>query len=98
MGLSKERRGIFVQALWLEQMGRCCYCGVQMIPRGRRLRDQRPTNNPLDTTLEHITPQAAGGKHEYQNLALSCQRCNHKRADKAFIGPLFAPHLKGTEP
>ncbi|MGB0561083.1 MAG: HNH endonuclease [Spirulinaceae cyanobacterium] len=50
--------------------------------------------------IEHIIPQAAGGKTEFENLCLACPTCNrHKATRQTAIDPetqtqhpLFHPH------
>ncbi len=32
-----------------------------------------------DFSVEHITPRAAGGTHDLENLAMSCQGCNNRK-------------------
>jgi len=49
----------------LEKWGRqCAYCGVKDVP----------------LQIEHIRPRAKGGSNSISNLALSCEKCNTKKA------------------
>ena len=49
--------------------------------------------------IEHITPQAAGGSDDLDNLALACPGCNLKKSDRVTVTdpdtrqqvPLFNP-------
>ncbi len=67
------RQGIRL-LLRAKQNGKCCYCERPMriweakTPRGGLPKDAE--------TLEHLCRQADGGKHNADNLALSCHECN----------------------
>ena len=43
---------------------------------------------PEDATLEHIQPLSEGGSSHQDNLAISHDRCNHKRHAKAALVPV----------
>lgn len=53
------------------QNWKCCWCGCQTIE------DPKKANS---ATIEHVIPKARGGTDDWDNLAMSCQRCNTKRA------------------
>lgn len=52
--------------------GRCIHCNRKLVVE----LDGRATKS---VTIEHIVPQSAGGNDELPNLALACDRCNHKK-------------------
>jgi 5-methylcytosine-specific restriction endonuclease McrA len=33
-------------------------------------------------TIDHVTPKAHGGKHEWANVVAACSPCNHYKADR----------------
>lgn len=52
------------------QNWRCCWCGTEC----------RPEPNLKDSaTIEHVTPKSLGGSDDWDNLAMACAYCNHKR-------------------
>jgi 5-methylcytosine-specific restriction endonuclease McrA len=64
-------------------------CQLCLGPVDRRLR----IGNPLCATLDHVLPQAHGGKHDLENLQLAHAICNHVRGDlpmKFVVHALFA--------
>lgn len=46
----------------------CQYCGKQL--------------NTRNATVDHILPQAKGGKNSYANCVCSCKTCNQWKGDK----------------
>ena len=36
----------------------------------------------LGLTLDHVIPQARGGRHEPRNLVPACRRCNGRKATR----------------
>lgn len=42
----------------------CAYCQTSVRNTGQHL------------TIDHVTPQSAGGETEFDNLCLACRRCN----------------------
>lgn len=61
----------------------CAYCGCSL---------------DLDTaTIDHIVPQAKGGKTSWENCTVACKNCNHKKGDSPPEGP-FKPKRKAKEP
>lgn len=71
------------------QNWKCCWCGQDTdINSGQK--------NSI--TLEHVTPKSEGGKDEWENSAMACYACNHKRGTQsieAFIASGFKPQGKG---
>ena len=49
------------------QNGMCYYCGDPLV-------------HGITTHLDHLTPHSRGGPHSFDNVALSCQTCNLKKA------------------
>jgi 5-methylcytosine-specific restriction endonuclease McrA len=47
---------------------KCQYCGKEL--------------NSRNATVDHILPQARGGKNSYTNCVCSCKTCNQWKADK----------------
>ncbi len=33
-------------------------------------------------TIDHVVPRSRGGKHDWENCVASCNRCNHRKADR----------------
>jgi 5-methylcytosine-specific restriction endonuclease McrA len=33
-------------------------------------------------TFEHVLPRSRGGRHVWENVVLSCERCNHSKGDR----------------
>lgn len=60
-----------------KQEGRCCYCGVTMLPPQAPKKNSPP--HPDSETLEHLRRLIDGGSNRRDNLALSCWRCNNER-------------------
>jgi 5-methylcytosine-specific restriction enzyme A len=54
---------------------RCYYCYV-IVSR------ELPETNPTKATIDHIIPICEGGNSDYENLVLSCYKCNQRRANK----------------
>ena len=53
------------------QNWKCCWCGCETDP----VHDKRNS-----ATIEHVIPRSQGGTDDPDNLAMSCSRCNNKRA------------------
>jgi len=60
--------------LWNKTQGLCFWCGQKTLDL-----DKRDTKNPLNPTLDHVIPKAAGGKKEEGNIVLACKSCNDVR-------------------
>jgi len=58
-------------AIYLRDRFTCVYC----------LRDLHDAN-PMDITLDHITPDSRGGSNDPRNLVTACRSCNCSRQDK----------------
>lgn len=75
-----ERRRLRTQ-LWEAQGGLCCWCD--------RMMNRQPGSDahpePLNVTLEHLTPRNLGGTDAIENLAAACFECNQNRADLPLI-------------
>lgn len=64
------------------QNWRCCWCGKKT--------ELGAENKGNSATLEHIIPVSKGGTNDFENLALACFKCNHKRGDMSiddFMNP-----------
>lgn len=48
-------------------------------------------------TVDHVVPQAKGGKTNWENCVCACSKCNHEKADNPPIGR-FKPKVKPREP
>lgn len=59
--------------LGAKQGNKCCYCHVTLTWQ------LKTPLKPTCATLEHIIPLAAGGANHFDNLAVSCNRCNGRR-------------------
>jgi len=78
----KVTHGVWMRTRLAEaQNWRCCWCGRPVsIFRGRR----------DSATIEHVTPKSEGGTDDWENLAMSCARCNSNRGSKSadsFVPP-----------
>ena len=54
---------------------RCRYCGA--------------SGDSRSLHVDHITPVAAGGENEFENLATACQSCNAGKSDAPLLVGLF---------
>lgn len=52
------------------QNWKCCWCGTECIPE---------PNRKNSATIEHVTPRSLGGADEWENYAMACASCNHRR-------------------
>lgn len=69
---------IGLNAYWRSRMSeaqnhKCCWCGIETT-------DERDKNH--SSTLEHVIPTSKGGANHPDNLAMACNKCNHKRGNK----------------
>ena len=71
-------------AMFIEQEGRCYYCGVDM--RAGPKPGGKP--HPNSATVDHVYPKAWGGDTHPDNLVLSCWTCNHTKANSLPTEPL----------
>lgn len=54
--------------VWLRDKGCCQYCGTRV--------------SMSDFTYDHVIPQSQGGKTTWENVVVSCMRCNQKKRDR----------------
>lgn len=59
----------YLDALRTTQRNLCFYCEDSL-------------KYDKSTHIEHLLPISRGGKNDWQNLVLSCQRCNNQKKDK----------------
>lgn len=64
----RKRVRFSASALYVRDLGRCQYCDVEL--------------NRKNRTVDHIVPRSQGGKTTWENVALSCGPCNHRKADR----------------
>jgi 5-methylcytosine-specific restriction endonuclease McrA len=55
---------------------KCQYCGNSF--------------HEKDLTMDHVIPKSKGGKKTFDNIVMSCRRCNEYKADK-YIKPIKKP-------
>lgn len=68
---TKVARNIFMRCRLAEaQNWRCCWCGEHCHPE---------PNTPKSATIEHVQPRSQGGSDDWDNLAMACASCNHRR-------------------
>jgi len=61
--MTKERISSFIRRLVIERDGlRCVYCGVDLIKS--------------EVHLDHVIPESQGGPTSYDNLQVTCPKCN----------------------
>ena len=65
--ISKERRRIMREWIWLEQEHRCFWCW-----KGLPIKK---------ATLDHLLPKSHGGLDKFNNFVVSCARCNQSRGN-----------------
>lgn len=78
----RELRRHLMTAVELRDGTDCHYCGCPTITL-----DQ---NHPRRRTLDHVIPQALGGKDEVSNLRIACSVCNSRKGaqvDRALLCP-----------
>lgn len=67
----KVARNIHIRCKLAEaQNWRCCWCGTECV---------ETANLPNSATIEHVQPRSLGGADEWENYAMACAKCNHKR-------------------
>jgi hypothetical protein len=67
----KIARNIHMRCTLAEaQNWKCCWCGTHCIPE---------PGHSNSATIEHVTPRSLGGSDEWENLAMACAHCNHRR-------------------
>lgn len=48
--------------------------------------------NHKNLTMDHVIPKSHGGQKNFENIVLSCAKCNEKKADK-YIKPIKEPTI-----
>lgn len=77
--------------IWERDGWQCGYCGNHL--------ERKHPDPRHDATVDHITPKAAGGTDDPENLISSCRRCNGLKSDKVAVRmPWFNPHWLGGLP
>lgn len=67
---TRELRRLLTVAVVMRDGTFCHYCGESTL---------LGSSGPLGRTLDHVIPQAFGGKDELDNLVLACRSCNSKK-------------------
>lgn len=62
--------------LYTRDHGRCAYCGKEL--------------KKTEATIDHILPVSQGGETTWENVALSCSKCNCKKDNRT-------PHQAGMK-
>ncbi len=58
----------------------CENCGTETVPAKKHVKGVTPPLN--ETHVDHVIPQAKGGKSETDNGQVLCRDCNIKKGDK----------------
>lgn len=64
--------------IYLRDEFRCQYCGI--------------TVDRTEATLDHVIPLCKGGRSTFENVVLSCHKCNCLKGDKLHHTPLVKPY------
>ena len=56
------------------QNWKCCWCGCECVAE---------SNYQNSATIEHVVPRSLGGSDDWENLAMACNKCNHRRGIKS---------------
>jgi len=77
--------------VYIRDHGRCCYCGKKV--------------SISSFTFDHVTPLCAGGKSVWENVVVSCVKCNNQKDrmpahkfSKKLIRQPYAPRLDKAAP
>lgn len=54
--------------LYRRDEGKCAYCGIKLSEK--------------EATVDHVIPRSKGGKTVWENIALSCGKCNRKKGNR----------------
>lgn len=86
----KVARNIYIRCRLAEaQNWKCCWCGEPCRPEA---------NHPDSATIEHVQPRSFGGADDWENYAMACATCNHKRGtlsvEDFMAGKIPAPSRK----
>lgn len=60
--------------LWDRTNGLCFWCGQKTLEI-----EKADQHHPLNPTLDHVIPRAAGGGKGEENIVLACKACNDVR-------------------
>ena len=69
-----------IMVLWRQQQGKCVYCGAALLD---------------NYEIDHKTPLARGGTHDFSNIQLLCASCNRKKHTKTHTEFLRQIRVKG---
>lgn len=85
-GYRSKVRPLSKKNLFHRDRGKCAYCGTQLTVK--------------TATIDHIVPRSRGGKTRWENVVLSCSKCNESKGDRTpreaglpERGELYAPRL-----
>lgn len=56
------------RALWVRDNGMCQYCGIKLANK--------------EATVDHVVPRAQGGTTKWDNVVISCTKCNNRKANR----------------
>ena len=79
---TQKQKGVVRQQNAEENDGKnsCENCGTETIPAKKHVKGVTPPLN--ETHVDHVVPQAKGGKSETDNGQVLCRDCNIKKGDK----------------
>lgn len=84
---TRKLRQLLTTAVVLRDGTACRYCGTPTLLTYK--------GHPQRRTLDHIIPQAYGGKDELDNLVLACSSCNSKKG-ASVARSLLCPQCQGA--
>ena len=64
-----------IEEMWNNGDKTCYLCGIAIDTTPHFLA-------PTSRTVDHITPISRGGKHDLDNLAFACRKCNLRKGNK----------------
>jgi 5-methylcytosine-specific restriction endonuclease McrA len=70
--------------LYIRDKGQCQYCSKKL-NKGR-------------FTLDHVIPKSKGGKTDWNNLVVSCEKCNIKKGDQSLKEVGYSLNQKPCQP
>ena len=70
--------------LYIRDKGQCQYCSKKL-NKGR-------------FTLDHVIPKSKGGKTDWNNLVVSCEKCNIKKGDQSLKEVGYSLSQKPCQP
>ena len=56
------------KTVWMRDEGLCQYCEKKM--------------SLSESTIDHVIPKSKGGSHTWENVVISCRKCNQKKGSK----------------